>query len=186
MQQMGSAVKDVEVISVEKATVLSGRLILDVRVDSSFPANTDPEIASLALRLRPTLADHACINGRGPAFGAVIAETSLPHLFEHLIIDEQARMADGGNRPEGNRPEGNRSSGLSFDSAHNRPPDLPFDGAHNRSRGLPSSPSPTFKGSTEWTDRVHGRARVQVSFEDDIVALAAVTRAQAILRRIFA
>lgn len=140
-----------QVIDVEKATVLNGRLILDVRVSPAYPLETTPEIAASALRLCPALEDHACVNRRGPTFGAVIASTSIPHLFEHLIIDEQVRL------PETSKP-GGRSS----------------------------RPRAAFTGSTEWTDRAQRRARVQVSFEDDIEALAAVTRAQAILQRIFA
>ena len=136
------AAQELEVISIEKATVMKGRLRLDVRVTDGFPAETSADIAQAALRIRPSLQRHACINSCGPTFGAVMAHTSLPHLFEHLVIDEQANMSESG--------------------------------------------STTFKGATRWTDHASGRACVEVSFADDIVALEAVTRAQALLRRIFA
>lgn len=122
--------------------------MLDVQVGEGFPANTTLELADAALRIRPSLARHACINNAGPTFGAVIGSTSLPHLFEHLILDEQVEMAKAASLPG-------------------------------------SCCIPIFKGSTQWTDCATRRARVQISFQDDLSALEAVTRAQALMRRIF-
>lgn len=135
---------DMNPIEVEKAVVTEGRLTLEVRVSSEAPLKTTPQIADAALRIRPTLARHACINAHGPTFAAVMAATSLPHLFEHLIIDEQVRSCSA------------------------------------------ASSASAFTGSTEWIDRPARRARVQVSFADDIAALQAVTRAQALMRQILA
>lgn len=46
--------------------------------------------------------------------------------------------------------------------------------------------SPTFVGTTTWLDREAGLARIEISYLDDIVALAAVKRALSILNDIIA
>lgn len=76
-------------VVIEHVRVERGRLSLRVRLDSRFPVQTDAFLAQMAVRLHPALPYHACINGRGPTFASVVADTSLPHLFEHLIIDAQ-------------------------------------------------------------------------------------------------
>lgn len=140
-----------EVIQVEKVLVENGRLVMDVRVGAGFPVQTTPAIARAVLQEHPTLVKHTCINSAGPTFGAVINNTALPHLFEHLVIDEQVK-------------------GTGEDtSAHFTAP----------------AKNVIFTGSTEWINKEDRTARVQVSFFDDIIALAAVTRAQAILKQLF-
>lgn len=41
--------------------------------------------------------------------------------------------------------------------------------------------APTFTGTTEWVDEAHGKARVEVSFTDDLVVLRAFRDASTIL-----
>ena len=67
----------------------AGRLALRVRVAPDMPRNTDARLARALLADRPHLALHTCVNERGSVFGSVIEHTSLPHVLEHLIIDEQ-------------------------------------------------------------------------------------------------
>lgn len=69
----------------------AGRLTLRVRVAQGVPRSTDARLAQALLAERPSLASHTCVNERGPLFGSVIEHTSLPHVLEHLIIDEQVR-----------------------------------------------------------------------------------------------
>lgn len=80
-----------EALSVERVCVKRGRLELLVRVSASAPRYTDAALARRLLDARPSLACHTCVNGRGPAFSAVIDSTPLPHVLEHVIIDEQVR-----------------------------------------------------------------------------------------------
>ncbi len=80
-----------DALSIERITGQRGRISLLVRVAPDAPLETDAALAQRLLALRPTLAHHTCVNDRGPAFGDVIAHTSLPHVLEHLIIDEQVR-----------------------------------------------------------------------------------------------
>ena len=56
---------------------------------------TTPGLAKALVDAVPTLPAHACVNDRGPTFGAVLADTSVPHVLEHLIIDAQARAGEG-------------------------------------------------------------------------------------------
>lgn len=108
-----------------------GRIGCDVALAPHAPRTT---IRARCPRRRrvPNLPRHACVNGAGDTFGAVMGATSLPHLLEHLVIDLQTQAA---------------------------PPDAPPDTA--------------YVGVTRWTDENAGRAHIEVSFTDDLVALRA-------------
>lgn len=78
-------------LTVERISVRKDRISLQVRMAPKAPRMTDARLARYALAKYPTLADHSCLNDRGSCFACVIAETSVPHLLEHLIIEEQVR-----------------------------------------------------------------------------------------------
>ncbi|WP_165173726.1 hypothetical protein [Adlercreutzia sp. ZJ242] len=80
-----------DALAVERVSVRRGRLSLLVRVAPDAPHLTSPALARAILAERPTLAYHTCVNPFGPTFGDAIACTSLPHVLEHAIIDEQVR-----------------------------------------------------------------------------------------------
>lgn len=124
-------------LDVERVHIFRGRMRLTVRVSDQAPLRTSDEVAARVLAKRPELAVHSCVNATGPTFGDVIADTTLPHLLEHLIIAEQARLLGDGLRNE------------------------------------------VLVGTTELVaDR---RAVVEISFVDDLVAVAALRRGLAIL-----
>ena len=110
----------------------AGRIGCDVALAAQAPRTTSPQIAASVCASFPNLPRHACVNGAGDTFGAVMEATSLPHLLEHLVIDLQTQAA---------------------------PPD--------------ASPDTAYVGITRWTDENAGRAHIEVSFTDDLVALRA-------------
>lgn len=79
-------------LSVEKIQVRADRIIAQVVVDPVH-AYTTASLAQRVLQQRPNLAHHACINDAGPTFAMVIDHTPLPHLFEHLVVDNLAQRA---------------------------------------------------------------------------------------------
>ncbi len=129
-----------EAFNIERITVGRGRLCLIVRVAPGVRHTTDKVLSDRLLNLRPSLAQHTCVNGRGSTFASVIAQTSLPHVLEHVIIDEQVRATE-------------------------EPTDI------------------TFVGTTEWLDEHAGRARIEVNFTDDLIALCALHNAIGFLNR---
>lgn len=66
--------------------VLTGRLVCEVQVDRPELRTTGPRLAEELCRRFPDLPHHHCVNDVGPAFGDVMARTSLPHMLEHLAI----------------------------------------------------------------------------------------------------
>jgi hypothetical protein len=58
-------------------------------------------LATTVLRLRPTLAEHACRHRGFGCFGDKLLGSSLPHLVEHLAIDMLVEQARGGAREGG-------------------------------------------------------------------------------------
>lgn len=94
-------------------------------------------------------------HGNGPQVG-MIDHTSLPHLLEHLVIDFQTRAAvRRGDGAEAGSAAAYADAGSALDAV--------------------------FVGTTEWTDEAAGRARIEVSFLDDLVALRAFRDAIAFL-----
>ena len=73
----------------ESLRVQRDRVIATVRVGDPKFATTTPHFARQLVRIRPDLPIHSCANGRGPTFGAVIANTPFPHVLEHVVIDLQ-------------------------------------------------------------------------------------------------
>lgn len=117
-----------QLLKVLRYTVRNDRIVADVELAKTCPHNTSP---ALIARLRADylhLPHHACVNDKGTTFGAVINDTPLPHLLEHMVVDLQVRASDG---------------------------------------------SQTFVGTSEWVCEKTGRARIEISFADDLVALAA-------------
>lgn len=127
-----SMVSPAPAIMAKRVTVRSGRLLCDVEVSPQWHYST-PALARAVLQTYPELSRHACVNGVSDTFGAVIAETSLPHLLEHVAISLQVRAT--------------------------------------------GRPDATYVGVTAWTDEARGRARIQLSFDDDLVALSAFKQA---------
>lgn len=76
-------------LCLERVAVRPGRLSVLVRVSPGFPRETDERIAAYACSRHPSLAYHACVNDEASTFGPVLANTSIAHLLEHLIIAEQ-------------------------------------------------------------------------------------------------
>ena len=85
-------------IVLESLHVKRDRIVAVVRVGDASCANTTPELAHAVAAVRPDLPIHACVNGVGPTFGAVIEDTPIPHLLEHLVVDLQTAECPDPNR----------------------------------------------------------------------------------------
>ena len=79
-----------EPLTIEDVHIQPGKLTLRVRT-ASHARRTSDHLARLVVRDFPDLPQHSCVNPKGPAFASVIADTSVPHLLEHLIIDLQVQ-----------------------------------------------------------------------------------------------
>ena len=88
---MASAVEDP--IRIRTITVRTGRLVCDVEIPDERFRRTTPHLMAFVRQEYPDVARHACVNGEGAMFGAVMEHTSTPHLLEHLIISEQTKAA---------------------------------------------------------------------------------------------
>ena len=80
-----------EKIALERLSVLPDRIEAEVRVFDPAYCTTSPELIAQVLVQFPTVPFHTCRNEAGPTFSAVMENTSLPHLLEHLVIDIQTR-----------------------------------------------------------------------------------------------
>lgn len=83
--------KDEVVVAVSKVSVLPDRLDLVVCVKDDSCKYVTPRLIDACKREFPELAFHACKNEKGPLFGDVMEQASIPHLLEHLVITLQVR-----------------------------------------------------------------------------------------------
>lgn len=115
-------------IRVLRYSVRADRIVADIALSPACPRYTSPVLAKAITQDFPNLPQHACVNDCGKTFAAVINNTPIPHLLEHMVVDLQVRR---------------------------------------------SNTKQTFIGTSEWVCEGNARARVEVSFADDLVALAA-------------
>lgn len=79
-------------VTFDRLTVLPDRIEALVRINDPKARTTSPSLIEAILAQYPTLPLHVCRNDAGPSFGAVMNQTSVPHLLEHLVIDMQTRQ----------------------------------------------------------------------------------------------
>jgi hypothetical protein len=79
-------------MKVHAVTVCPDRVDVVVGVDETGTMRTSsvPGLAERALRVLPTLEMHWCDNPSGRPFAEEIADTEVPHLFEHVIMEIMA------------------------------------------------------------------------------------------------
>jgi len=144
-----------EVLSLESIVVKGDRVEAEVVVAEQAYRYTTPQLAERILARFPQLLLHTCKNEKGHTFASAIEHTSLPHVLEHLIIELQVQAA-AGISPDSTSSPGNSPASTSLTT---------------QAEGI--SPCTTYVGNTQWICRDEGRARVAVSFTDDLVALRA-------------
>ncbi|MDO8847014.1 MAG: hypothetical protein Q7W51_01310 [Coriobacteriia bacterium] len=81
---------------VHSVTVCPDRVDVIVRVDAPEVLRTSQSaaVAERALRMLPGLADHRCHNDDDLTFADELADTEVPHLFEHVVLE---LMAEAGS-----------------------------------------------------------------------------------------
>ena len=75
-------------VDVTNITVKKYRLICIVQVDGEKYSNQ--QLSKKVLDKLPNLKLHKCKNSQGKKFSEVMDSTSVPHLFEHMVIDIQS------------------------------------------------------------------------------------------------
>lgn len=148
---------------VEKVLVRADRIVAHVVVSPAC-AYTTAALAQRVLCRRPSIAHHACINEVGPTFASVINHTPLPHLFEHVVVDILAQNAVQ------NEVKHEAQNGVKNE-------------AQNASQGAFQNGA-VFAGTSEWTNRGAGQAKVEVSYTDDLDALSAFKEAEEFLNTV--
>ncbi len=80
-------------LTLSRIRVGHGRIRAQLELAPKTARFTSPELIQRVLKHYPFLPQHACVNESGATFGSVMNYTPLPHLLEHLVISEQARMS---------------------------------------------------------------------------------------------
>ena len=82
------------IIELLSMTVKAGRIVARLRIAQERFRYMTPSRADYLAQRFPTLTAHACVNGRGDTFGVVMESTSVPHMFEHVVIELQTRASE--------------------------------------------------------------------------------------------
>lgn len=77
---------------VRSITVDPDRVDVVVTIDATAPVRTSTVagIGRRALDVLPGLADHRCINDDAVSFADELADTEIPHVFEHVALELMA------------------------------------------------------------------------------------------------
>lgn len=133
------------------------RIVASVAVSEERFSHTSSQVIASLLPKYPHLLEHACVNDYGTTFAAVASRTSTPHLLEHMAIENQVRaeLANSGDV---------------------RPPVPQLADSFARKSGMTrgEGAGATYVGKTRWTNRSLRLARVELSYTNDLVALAAL------------
>lgn len=80
-------------MQVHAVTVCPDRVDVIVGIDEAgvMRTSTAPGVADRAMRLLPGLERHLCDNGSDKTFAEEIADTEVPHLFEHVVMELMAQ-----------------------------------------------------------------------------------------------
>lgn len=89
--EVTKAADTAKVIEATRVVVFPDRLEVTVRVKDESCRYASRSLVAACLRSFPELPFHACKNDKGPLFGDVLDQASLPHLLEHLVITLQVR-----------------------------------------------------------------------------------------------
>lgn len=149
-------------ITVRRIVVGNGRMVCTVQLSCECPLNSCKDLMRELLALHPHLPHHVCKNKQGCTFAAVMNNTSIIHVFEHVIIDcmvqeSQAKRA---------------TSNTSNTHVTQAPP---------RANAISTLPDEAtlFVGNSQWVSKERKTATVEVSFTDDVMALRAIKTAVA-------
>lgn len=79
-------------LAIKQITVRTGRLVCDIAIDDPAYRTTNAALAALIAKRFPDVPYHACVNGCGRTFSAVMERTPVPHMLEHMAISLQTRL----------------------------------------------------------------------------------------------
>ena len=77
------------VLEFRSIRVMTGRIVCEIEISDAAKRYATPALADALCAQRPNLGQHSCVNDQGAPFAAIMGETSVPHLLEHLVIDIQ-------------------------------------------------------------------------------------------------
>ena len=87
-----------QLIDIRKVTISPRSLTAEVRLSADAPLFTadDLEGTDRIIDLMPQMLDHACYGDGGETFGAVVDDTEIAHLLEHVTVEVLARTKRAG------------------------------------------------------------------------------------------
>ena len=77
---------------ITRLDVRPDRMLAHVALSDERFCFTCPALVADVMKRFPNILSHTCVNDKGETFLSVAAHTPVPHLLEHMVIDEQARL----------------------------------------------------------------------------------------------
>ena len=67
---------------------------IDVKFDQCLTPEERIRLRDALYKKYPNIKNHACKNSKGPKFDDCVLTTSIPHILEHMILEEIKTVSD--------------------------------------------------------------------------------------------
>ena len=151
-------------IILKNITFKEDRALIKVQVEGCLTPKSRVKLCQLLCKKYPKIVNHACRNSKGPTFGDCVETTSIPHILEHIILEELSH--------DSTRKGAAVSLRNTFDKPEGQPPSL-----YSLDKGMK-----TFVAKT--SNLGGGVAKIELKYYDDISTLQAIKRATSSLNEL--
>ena len=129
---------------------------IDVKFDQCLTPEERIRLRDALYKKYPNIKNHACKNSKGPRFGDCVGSTSIPHILEHMILEDLSQSSTRQGPP------------VSLRNTSNKPDSEPASLFFSNKKNI-------FVAKT--TNLGEGLAKIEMKYYDDISTLQAINRA---------
>ena len=144
-------------IILKNITFKEDRALIKVQVEGCLTPKERVVLKQLLYNRYPKIKEHACRNSHGPRFDDCIETTSIPHILEHIILEELSHDST------------RKGAAVSLRNASDKPESQPTS-LYSLDKGMK-----TFVAKT--SNLGGGVAKIELKYYDDISTLRAIKRA---------
>ena len=143
-------------IILKNITFKEDRALIKVQVEGCLTPEERVALKQLLYSRYPKIKEHACKNSHGPRFDDCIETTSIPHILEHIILEELSHDST------------RKGAAVSLRNTSDKPDSEPASLFFSNRKSVFVAKTSNLGG---------GVAKIELKYYDDISTLRAIKRA---------